>query len=251
MKLSQPTLDYIRNVVSTADMVKIDSIIIEPDRVRGIDENHTVFILQNTDVPALEVGSIGLNRLNVFTSRFDLGKSMSDFTVDAVVEGDDPETSYARSLTMKAKGVKVEYRCANPGVLKAPRLVHDVVRYRIQLNPEALMMMQKGMAAMSADTVTFVGSSKGVHFEMSDINADKMQYQVTDVVHVIPLENADDQDDDDEEDDGDFSFSHGYQLKTLLPLFKANPIADIFFTVPEGMLKIVVNDLDVYVLPGV
>lgn len=243
MKLSQTSLDYIRNVVSTADLVKIDSIIIEPNRVRGIDENHTVFILHETNVPDLEVGSIGINRMGVFTSRFDLGKSLSDFNVDAIVEGDDPKTSYARSLTMKAKGIKVEYRCANPSVLKAPRIVHDVVKYRIQINPEVLSMMQKGMAAMSTDTVTFIGAKEGVYIEMSDINADKLTYLITDVIHTLPSE-------DGEDDEDEIDFQYSFQLKTLLPLFKTNPIADIFFTVPEGMLKIVVNDLNVYVLSG-
>lgn len=249
MKLSQSTLDYIRNAVSTADSVKIDALIVEPGRVRGIDENHTVFILQDTGVPDIEVGSIGLNRLSVFTSRFDLGKTLSDFTVDAIVDGDDPETMYARSLTMKAKGVKVEYRCANPTILTAPRILHDQLKYKFQLNPEVVIMLQKGMAAMSTDVVTLIGDESGVYFELSDINADKMRYQITDTIMEYDSEDPDARDDDDV--DTEINFSYTYPLKTILPLFKANQTADIFFTAREGFLKIVVNNLAVYVLPGV
>lgn len=248
MKISQSSLDYIRNAVSTADSVKIDALIIEPGRVRGIDENHTVFILQDTDVPDLEVGSIGLNRLGIFTSRFDLGKTLSDFTVDAIVEGDEPETMYARSLTMKAKGVKVEYRCANPTILKAPRILHDQLRYKVRLNPEVVVMLQKGMAAMSTDVVTLIGDESGLYFELSDINADKMRYQIADTITEYEIEDSETNEDD---EDTTVNFSYTYSLKTILPLFKANQTTDIFFTAREGFLKIVVNGLAVYVLPGV
>lgn len=234
MKLSVETLNYIQNVVNTADLVKIDSIIIEPNRVRAIDEHHSVFILQTTGVPVMEFGSIGLNRTNVFTSRFELGRAMTDFVVDAVVEGTDP--MYARALTMKAKGIKVDYRCANPNLIKAPKILHDTLAYSIQINPDAVLMMQKGQAAMSADEVTFVGSDDGMVFEMADGNADKMNCLFTTIVTRVDGE------------DTPTAFVHTYALKILLPLFKINPTG-YFFLTSQGMLKIVINGLDVYVLP--
>lgn len=237
MKLSTATLDFIRKVVSTAEIVKIDSIIIEPNRVRAIDDSHTVFICHVDDVPEMEFGSIGLNRIGVFNSRFDIGKTLKDFSVEAVVEGSDPDKKYARSLIMKATGVTVEYRCARPDLLRAPKAVNDVETYVIQANPEAIMMLQKGQSAMSTDDVTFVGSDEGVVFEMTDINADKMTYQFADAVHRI-----------DDEDEASISFSHSYPLKTILPLLKSD--ATGFFTLTsQGILKVMVNGLSVYVMP--
>lgn len=237
MKLSSDTLSFIQRVVNTAELVKIESVIIEPNVVRAIDDNHTVFILQTKDVPDMEFGSIGLNRTNVFTSRFELGKTMTDFAVEATVEGADPASSYARALTMKAKGIKVDYRCANPTLIKAPKQLHDTLAYQVQIDPEVVLMMQKGQTAMSADEITFIGSAKGVVFEMSDINADKMSYQFAN--NAIRL---------DDEDDQPINFVHSYALKTLLPLFKINP-AGHFSLTTQGILKIVINGLDVYVMP--
>lgn len=236
MKLSSESLSFIQRVVNTADLVKIDSIIIEPKVVRAIDDNHTVFILQTKNVPTLEFGSIGLNRTNVFTSRFELGKTMTDFAVEATVEGKD-EAMYVRALTMKAKGIKVDYRCANPNLIKAPKQLHDTLAYQVQIDPEVVLMMQKGQAAMSADEVTFIGNSSGVLFEMSDINADKMNYQFANAAVRL-----------DDEDDTPIAFIHAYALKTLLPLFKINPTGSFSLTT-QGILKIVINDLDVYVMP--
>lgn len=237
MKLSSESLSFIQRVVNTADLVKIESIIIEPNVVRAIDDNHTVFILQTQDVPDMEFGSIGLNRTNVFTSRFELGKTMTDFAVEATVEGKDPALMYARALTMKAKGIKVDYRCANPSLIKAPKQLHDTPAYQVQIDPEVVLMMQKGQAAMSADEITFIGNDTGVFFEMSDINADKMNYSFTNAALRL-----------DDEDDTPVDFVHSYALKTLLPLFKINPTG-CFSLTTQGILKIVINGLDVYVMP--
>lgn len=238
MKLSPTTLDFIRNVVTTADIVKIDSIVIESNRVRAIDDNHTVFIFHTADVPEFEFGSIGLKRINVFNTRFDIGKTFKDFVVEAKVEGSDPDNQYVRSLTMKASGIKVEYRCAHPETIRAPKALNDKETYAVRINPEALLMLQKGQGAMAADDVTFIGDDEGVTFEMTDINADKMTYQFADKAHRI--------DDEDEP----VSFSHSYPLKTLLPLLKADTTG--YFTLTsQGILKVIVNGLSVYVMPRV
>lgn len=238
MKLSQETLAYIQQVINTAGVVKIDSIIIEPNRVRAIDDTRTVFILQTTNVPDMEFGSIGLNRTGVLTSRLELGKSLSDFTVDATVEGTDPATMYARSLVMKAKGIKVDYRCANPLVMKAPKTLNDTNAFRVTINPEAVLMLQKGQMAMTSDEVRFTSSDDGpVFFEMSDINSDILKYEFADMSTKLS-----------DEDDAASDFSHSYPLKTLLPLFKLNPTG-YFILTSQGVMKIVINGLDIYVFP--
>lgn len=238
MKLSEATLDYILRVVNTADIVKMDSIIIEPNLVRATDDNHSVFILHTSQVPEMEFGSIGLTRINVFNSRFELGKTMSDFVVEAAVVGTEDNPQYARSLTMKAKGIKVEYRCANPTVIKSPRTLADPVLYRVELNPEAVLMMAKGQSAMSSEEVTFIGGKEGVFFEISDINSDKMTYKVADTVTKVDTS------------DEPIAFVHSYTIKLLLPLFKLIPTGWFYLT-SEGIIKITINDLDIYILPRV
>ena len=81
MNLDKQSLAYITNVVNTARMVDIDDVIIEPGKVRAIDENKTVVLFQDTDVPEMPFNSIGLNRINVFLSRLGIAKTQEDFKV--------------------------------------------------------------------------------------------------------------------------------------------------------------------------
>jgi len=237
MKMDQASLAYIQNVVQTAELAKIGSIIIEPGKVRAIDEDRTVVLYHDKGVPDLPFGSIGLNRIDVFMSRFNIARGMSNFEMDVTVEGEGTEESFARAINMKGKGFKVDYRCANPKTIQAPKSLNDAVKHKIRMTPEAVLLMQQGTSAMKADEITFIGTDKGVSFEIADINSDKLTYSFADTI-----ENTDD-------DDGEpANFVHKYPIKTVTTLFKANPDGN-FYVTSRGMLKIVVNNLDILVVP--
>lgn len=232
MKLDKNTVNYIQTVVETAKLVGIDSVIIEPNLVRALDDNNTVVINQNKDVPDMPFGSIGMNRLDVFTARYDIAKTGEGFTIEAEV---DDGSQFARAIIMKAKGMKIDYRCANPTAIKAPKQVNDVLKYRIALNPEAVSYLQKAHSAMKAETVTIVADG-GVSFELSDLNNDVFKYQFADKVEVLT--------------DGTGKFVHRYPVKTLLPLFKQNA-AGHFEIGAKGIAVFQLNGLKVFVLPQV
>src|SRR5271163_1919810 len=105
MNIDAITISYLQSVVKTAKLVGIDSVIIEPNVVRGFDEAGVV-ILQTKDVPDMPFGSIGMNRLDIFASRYDLLKTQDKFSVD--VELDDDQKC-VKSIIMKAKGTKIDY----------------------------------------------------------------------------------------------------------------------------------------------
>ena len=234
MKLTTEEIVYIQKVVKVAQMVDIDNIIIEPNAVRAIDDNKTVVLFQQDDVPDMSFGSIGLNRISVFMSRLDIAKTQEGFTIDA----ENPDSGeYVRSLTMKAKGIKIDYRCANPVTIQAPKQVNDTLKYSVPLNAEAVMMLQKGQSAMSAETVTIVSNNKGVAFEIVDINNDTFSYTFTNDVETLT-------------DDDDPNFAHRYPIKTLIPMFKQN-FDQTFSIGQKGILSISVNGLNLFVLPQV
>jgi hypothetical protein len=106
--------------------------------------------------------------------------------------------------------------------------------YSIQLTPQAVYMLQKGQAAMGADVVSLVCNQEGVTFEFVDVNSDKFSHTFTD--NVTKLDGAAD------------SFTYKYPIKILLPLFKHDAEA-VFQIGRKGMLNIVVNTLNIFVLP--
>lgn len=234
VKLKQNNIEYIYQVVKTAQLVNVDSVIIEPDLVRGIDENQTVILFQNENVPTLPFGSIGLNRPDVFLSRYEIAKSQDNFAIEA---DQDDNNQFARSLTLKGKGTKIQYRCANPTTIKAPRKLKDTMKVSVQTDEQAVRLLQKGQAAMSnPETVSLISNDDGVSFELADINGDIFKHTFADDVQLI--------------DGDDYMFAHKYPIKTLLSLLKSNPTQP-FKIGHKGMLQFPVQDLNVYLIPQV
>ncbi|KKL28756.1 hypothetical protein LCGC14_2371970 [marine sediment metagenome] len=231
MKLDSASIAYIKLVVETAQLVGIDDLIIEPNKVRAMNEEKTVVIFQEKDVPDMVFNSVGLNRIGVFLNRLEVAKTQDNFAVEVIT---DENNEFARSIKMSAKGFKVDYRCANPKTIGAPRKLSEEWIYNIELTPQAVYMLQKGQAAMSTDRVSLINNDNGATFEFSDINSDKFSHTFTKRVSMIEGTNE--------------SFTYKYPIKVLLPLFKYDPEGS-FEIGRRGMLKIVVNNLNIFVLP--
>lgn len=236
MKIDQVTMDYIKRVVKCATLAKINNVAIEPDKIRGMDDDQVVFMFHTKNIPFMDVGSVGLNRLNTFTSRLDLATGVSGVEIDALTEDDKNGQRFVRGISMKGKGIKIDYRCANPAVIRAPKRLQDTLKYQINMTPDVLFFMTKGQQAMGSDEVKIVCKDSSVSFEISDINGDAMTYEFP--AEAVMLDGSD-----------DTSFSHTYPLKTILPLFKACPDEPFCITTPTGMLKLQVDGFDVYIMP--
>lgn len=235
-KLTKQILDYIETVVGVAKTAGIDNIIIETDKVRAIDEDKTVVMFQTEGVPDLPFGAIGLNRIGVFSSRYEIAKAAKDFAIEATIDDTSKdEPSFVRSLTLKGKGIKIDYRCANPKTIQAPKALNDAITHRVKMTPDAVQMLTKGQSAMAADEVAFVGNKDGVFLEIKDTNSDALNYTFGDTVL---LENG----------HKVVDFFHRYPIKVIAPLFKQNPDGD-FLLSTRGMMNIEVNGINVFVLP--
>lgn len=226
MKLKDSEIDFIQTTVQTAQLVDIDSIIIEPGKVRGVDDNRSVVIFQE-GIPDMSFGSIGLNRVDTFLSRLDviLGAKTQP-TIEAQIDKD-----YVRSLIMKTKGTKIDYRCAAPATIQAPTHIHDEIVTDITVPPEAITMLAKGLTAMgNTENLTIISNDKEVRFCLTDINQDEFNHKFSDSI--------------------DYTFSYKYPVKYVLTLLKKHP--DGIFSVGEkGILKFELNGLGLYLMPRV
>jgi len=90
---------------------------------------------------------------------------------------------------------------------------------------------------MGADTVSVISNDKGVTFELIDVNSDKFSHTFTKEVETLS-------------EDAETTFVHKYPVATLLALFKDNP-EGTFSIGKKGILNIVVNHLNIFVLPQV
>ena len=199
--------------------------------VRGMDDATSVLILQTENVPDLEIGSIGISRIDTFLTRYNIASQQKNFSIEAIAR--DKE-DFALSLILKGTGIKVDFRCANPTKLAAPKSTNDTLAYRIKLSDEMVIMLQKGAQAMSAELVT-INSNKGVSFEFADINNDTFKYDFA--TDVTPLN-----------DEGETRFAFSYQAKTLLAVLKHNETGT-FDIGEKGTLSTEVNGLTTILLP--
>jgi hypothetical protein len=240
MKLTKEIVSQIRNITQTAQLVGIDSVIIEKEMVRAIDDEKTVLIFHE-DTLNLPFDAIALNRLGNFTSRLDIAQSDEGLEIDA--ETDEDATS-AKVLNMKGKKLKISYRCANPSVIKAPRQIQDVMRHKVSLSAEIVATLAKAAAAMGSDTITVVSDADGDRFEMSDVNKDIFALDFTGSIRAYEVDAKR------QKEAAAGKFSHKYPTKILLSLFKKVPDGE-FLIGASGLLNIKINDINLYVLPQV
>lgn len=227
MKLNDFTVSYIETLATTAKMVGINAIIIEPpERVRGIDDNHSVVLFQE-EFPELNIPAVGINRLDIFLQRLEIAKSCTNLTVNATPDNDN---QFIRSFDIRGKGIKFDYRCANPTTIRAPKIINDEIVEIIPLNPESVDLMIRAGGAMGADAISFVSDDKGVSFEIQDLGGDKAEHTWHDVI--------------------DHKFSNKYPWKTITTLFKQIPNGE-FGVGQKGILLVNVNNVQLYVLPKV
>ena len=242
MKLDKENVEYIFNVVKTADIIGIESIIIEPGMVRSMNDSRTVGLWTDKDVPDMPFGSIGITRLHDLKTRIAIVENMDDFNLEVSADDDD---NYAKQLVLtskvKGKKLKIDYRCGDPRRITAPKVLNDIDCFAVELSPEAVTLYQKGLTAMGATDVSIV-SNEGVSFVFSDIANDIYNHTFADNVELIPNSEG--------EVESSTKFAHRYPAKTLLSLFKNNQEAK-FTVCKRGMIKFPLNGLTVFVLPKV
>lgn len=237
MKLDAPLVSYLQNILAIANQLKLDSIIVEPNLVRGVDEKITIFVVQDQNLPNIDVPAIGLVRLPLLMSRIGVVKTSNKFDIDATCHmNNEGKPAFVRTLTMKGEHSKVEYRCHNPDLIKSPRGSKQPSIYSCRMTEDAYQTMLKGQAAMKTDEVAFVGTKDGVFIEMVDSDGDKLTYNLADKVNIISTEEGISE-----------NFNHKYPIRHILSVFKMAPTAE-FFISDRGILKMSTNDISVYIL---
>lgn len=231
MKLDKHISNYLFNVVRTAHKVGIESFIIEPGKVRALSDDRSVVIFTTDNVPDLPFESIGVNRISTLLTRQSLIEGQP-FVAEVDI-GTSPayDLSFARSLKFKGDNIKVEYRCANPMTIVAPKdLTEKLPHHFIRMTTQSLQAIKKGAQAMETDMLKLVAENGALKFILSDNNGDLMEYQMGTSVDV-------------NDKPSDFEFK--YNTKKVLQIFNTVPDTEFWIT-SRGALRVPLNNLDVF-----
>lgn len=237
MKIPASDIEYIQNVIKTVQAVGIEKVAIEPGIVRGIDDDKTVFILQTENVPSMQFGSIGLVRLSVFQNRLNIVQEQPNFSVETNKVVETAEGSYIQSVTLKSSNLKIDYTCANPKIMLGVRKINDSMKAEIDLTPEVIKTIQRGVAAMSGEIITIINNNTETFIEILDKNKDVFKYALPH--RAVSLNET-----------LDPTFAFRYPADIVLSLFKLNQNGS-FRIGNKGILNISVNNLNMYVMPRV
>jgi hypothetical protein len=245
MKLNSESIKNLKNLLQTVSLVKIDRMIIEGDLIRGVDEDQTVVIVSDANVPDFNGAKVGLNRLSILASRIALFDANEDFAVEAVEvpSREDADVMDISSFKLSAKGSKFEYRCARANAIKAPKRINDSFVWAVTVPVDAVKLVISASNTMGSDQIALVSKSGGeVSFEIVDGSTqDTFNTKIADeAVWLAEDETAPTQ-----------SFVHYYAVKALTPLLKAASLVGdpVLLVGEEGMLQITVNGYTMTLLP--
>ena len=235
MKFSKSHIDYIKKAAKVAKLVGIEALAIEKTVVRGMDESKSVVICTTENIPDIEFDGIGIGRLDVILSRLALIEERTTFSSEADTNIRNNETQVSQ-LTFKAKNIKVDYRCADTRVIKAPKAIKDPMTFTFRLNQDIVDTLIKAQSAMGVDDVTLISNEEGMSIELIDAtNNDVFSYNFG--VQALMIDN--------QQEIKEFVFR--YPVKILTGLFKQDALQTIEIG-EKGTMKCVVLGISVYVL---
>lgn len=244
MKLSTNSVRSLKTLLQTVSLVKIDRMIIDGELIRGVDEDQTVVIVTDQNVPDFGGARVGLNRLNILASRIALFDANEDFAVDATeAPSRDDDGTDISTFKLSAKGSKFEYRCARAGAIKAPKQLNDSFVWAVTVPVDAVKVAISAANTMASEQIALVSKASGeVLFEIVDgETSDSFTTKIADEAQWLP----------DDEDQPTQSFVHYYAVKALMPLLKAAAAQGdpVLVVGEEGMLQITVNGYTLTLLP--
>lgn len=235
--ISPATLKHLMQVITTAKQIDIHAVVLEPDRIRGINELQTAFILDTSTSPEMEFQCLAMSNTALFMSRYDLVKDHPNLKVSANLDTMVDGNTYVRALQLKAGKTTIDYRCANPLIITSPKNSKTAMMCSLTMTPADAALIMKAKSAMAAETVSIAYTETGVSWYVSDINGDKLVTDMTD--KPIPFDMA---------DSNVPNFKYDYPIKSLAPMIQHSSRPEIHINL-RGFLNVQVRGLDMYVRP--
>jgi hypothetical protein len=240
-KLSEPTLKYIQKLIKTCSLCGIDTIALEKGIVRGqaMDNSKGTFILETDNVPDnLEFDSLGIGRVKTLGTRIAI---LEPDPITMSFDGKEKDNGdvMVKKLQMANKKTKIEFSCFDSLRIKAPKKFVDPFCHEFIISDDTLRIMQKTFAAINTSKISFSNEKNGnVVFKTTDVEGDLFDHIVSESFEILP--NSPKQ-----------NFFHEYEIKYILPLFKAASDLDGKLTVQisdRGALRVNVNSFNIYVI---
>lgn len=206
MKLSAPAIAALDNLLATLNTIGIEKVIVEPGKIRAIDEKKTVGTITDQNVPDLDGKTLAVNRIKALKDRLSLGKAQGDVTINATL---DQAGSAVTMLEVAAGRSKSQFRCANVDAVKVPKTFNDAPAVEVLMSVKQVPLIAQADATMATDGITIASKDgSAVTVELVDAsNKDVYTFEVEKAATTIAGAKGG-------------SFVHKYTSKALLSLLR-------------------------------
>ena len=241
MLLSKETIEYLTRVIRVAKILKIESVIIDKESIRGQLQEEGSILLQKENLPNFEFQSIGITRINTLITRINL--LGNDFDIDAEEKDKNNNEKVIYKLKLFNNKTEVEFKCADPALMpKTIKTLNDPVYYSFNINEESILLLSKIQSAVQGDALTFIGkkndSGSSVVCKVNDVEGDMLNHIISEELALTP-----------ECDKNKFAFS--YKNKVLIPLLK-EALDDSEVTIlitRRGLLTMQIKGIKIFISP--
>lgn len=211
-KFSKELTDYLTNLFTVCHLCEIDDIAIEKQMVRGhtADAKRGIFIMEYDNIPEINFTGMGIRGVKTLKSRMGI-LDEDNMSVAFDIKEKDNGDNIVKKITLASKKTKVDFTCADPALIKAPKRLNDPDLYQFTLTEDTVKVMGKIKNAVAGvDEISFNTEKDGtIKFIVTDENGDVFDHTIAENYEILdPLNTSK-------------HFIHSYKIKYVHALFKA------------------------------
>lgn len=239
MKLDEAHINYIQKIINASKVIGVDEFKISDNAVSALNDQQTAVLFQPLKEQQLPFATLGMIRVPLFNSRLQVLKARDGFKVEAVESPNNPDL--IQSIKLKSKGANVDFRVANPTVIRAPKSISDKMQYAFELSSEDVKLISSAASIMPTNgedkegEISFTCTGDGVvSFEILDsVNGSFVGELDTTMIALDGSEEID--------------FFKSYPLKTLMNAITNQ--SGLIKVGVKGMMNVNIDGISVYILP--
>lgn len=247
MILDEQDVKKLIDILTLAKIVGIENLIIDSLSARG-ESNDGVFIITDHTIEQFKKTPFGItsnegsSRVSVLLQRLNIiaeGKKLPKVELE-FKERDNGDKIVFR-LKIKNNRTTVEFRCADPQMVKAKKILKDALIYDFDLTDETIELMIKSNAAMQTDKIKLILDDGKIYFNINDIEGDSLKHLVTESVTLVdPTKNK-----------FIVTLKHRIVLPLLKLALKENDRLNIKLSEIRNVMTFELNGINIYIMPEV
>ena len=190
-ELTSEQTAYVQRALKTAQLFKCDKLVIERELFRGMNDDFSMIIIDNTVPPGLPFAGMGILEVSKLVARLNLVPNPKIF----VTTSDHEEA--VTSITIKGGGATVKHACTRFQAVKTLRSYEAKDEWTIDFSPDAVAQLAKASSAMGTDNIGVVSEGGKCKFVIKDGPRNEYEQEFDGNIQFLEDEDYDDDDDDD------------------------------------------------------